>query len=926
MDLNNYILERYEKSVLEARLVEAYQEQVYMSLLENFLTSICEDYDIYIDEDATIEDIFEALKEHDFSSNPQYIALVEAQTPAQKKAAKKRAKEAAKKAKAKAGNKPSDKKAKVEPKKKEAPSEKPEREAPKKDEPKSDKKDAGKGDKIEKLKEEKSKIREQIQALDKQLENVDGKKEPEKHRELTQQRLELVAQRDKIAMTIAKESGDDDRVKSLSVIAKAEAEKAKLYAEITKIEDQQKNESVKEAEEDPKDVDGTDEELDAQKTELRIKFLEASLKIAQQNEKDANDKGTDPKTHTEEIKNIEARIKKLKEKGGTATPSTDVKTDDKEAIDKAEKAVTAAQTAYDTKKAEVDKIEDPAKKTEAETALKNGEEKTLNDAKAELAKLKGSDPGKAPSTDGKVEGDNKEAIDKAEKAVNDAKGKVTAAQTAYDTKKAEIEKETDEAKKKEALEALEKTEGQAITDAKAEETKATEALDKLKGEGKKAPTLTPDEVDDKGGKKDKGPTEEEIAAAEQKVADINRKLEKAKSELKGLDPTKDKELYTAKAKKITTLENDLEDAEDELKALKGKASKTGRRKVDKEKVDAAKKKAEKAEIARLEAQSELDDLPDDASEEDKKAAQDKLDAATKAKDKADEDVATAEQGEEDTSEKDAEEERKKNEMIEKLEEQYETAKESYSTQIDDINKAVENAREKTNSILSKGIGKINIFCWMYVRNQRLENESKFLEALIKMIPNPEKAKDVQDRLDKVLEDVKKAESDLEKNAERGKEKAEEEDPDALKKAQAKAQASADDKAKREKFKKYKEDKAERQNLMGAGDTGKKEVKDGETADDYKVRMAEDKVKAISVAIQQKEDEISKEEDPKKKAGMEKGLENIKSNYEEAKKALEDLKEKASESTDTDWWTFNAMIAIVEQQLKDLDDNIFPING
>jgi hypothetical protein len=194
-----------------------------------------------------------------------------------------------------------------------------------------------------------------------------------------------------------------------------------------------------------------------------------------------------------------------------------------------------------------------------------------------------------------------------------------------------------------------------------------------------------------------------------------------------------------------------------------------------------------------------------------------------------------------------------------------------------------------------------------------------------MIPNPEKAKDVQDRLDKVLDDVKKAESDLEKNTERGKEKAEEEDPDALKKAQERAAKASTDKSAKTK-EKYEKGKEERQNLMGAGDTGKKDVKDGESADDYKVRMAEDKVKAISIAIQQKEDEISKEEDPKKKAGMEKGLENIKSNYEEAKKALEDLKGKASESTDTDWWTFNAMIAIVEQQLKDLDDNIFPING
>ena len=34
--------------------------------------------------------------------------------------------------------------------------------------------------------------------------------------------------------------------------------------------------------------------------------------------------------------------------------------------------------------------------------------------------------------------------------------------------------------------------------------------------------------------------------------------------------------------------------------------------------------------------------------------------------------------------------------------------------------------------------------------------------------------------------------------------------------------------------------------------------------------------------------------------------------------------KTEESFDTDWWTFNAMLAIIENQLKDLDDNIFPI--
>ena len=57
MKLNNYLLEKYE---------EEKNDQIYLDLLESLLETICEDFDIFVDEDATLGDVFESLKEYDF--------------------------------------------------------------------------------------------------------------------------------------------------------------------------------------------------------------------------------------------------------------------------------------------------------------------------------------------------------------------------------------------------------------------------------------------------------------------------------------------------------------------------------------------------------------------------------------------------------------------------------------------------------------------------------------------------------------------------------------------------------------------------------------------------------------------------------------------------------------------------------------------
>lgn len=237
MELNNYLLEKYEEAKLD---------QVYLDLLEDMLQEICEDFDIFADDDATLGDVFESLKEYDFSNLPQYIALVEIQTAAQKRAARKRAKRVTKKIKPKEPNKSPEKKVKIEPKAKAKvePKAKPEPKAePKaKEEPKDVKNDKANGssdnEKVEKLSVIRNKIKDTIKSIKSKIEDVVD--DPEKRRELEVKRKKYQAEDSKLSAE-QKDIKNSDDAGDAKKIAKARQESFINFEKFVKIKKQISN-------------------------------------------------------------------------------------------------------------------------------------------------------------------------------------------------------------------------------------------------------------------------------------------------------------------------------------------------------------------------------------------------------------------------------------------------------------------------------------------------------------------------------------------------------------------------------------------------------------------------------------------------------------------------------------------------------------
>jgi peptidoglycan hydrolase CwlO-like protein len=61
-----------------------------------------------------------------------------------------------------------------------------------------------------------------------------------------------------------------------------------------------------------------------------------------------------------------------------------------------------------------------------------------------------------------------------------------------------------------------------------------------------------------------------------------------------------------------------------------------------------------------------------------------------------------------------------------------------------------------------------------------------------------------------------------------------------------------------------------------------------------------------------------------KESMQRAIDGIKKTVDKAQQAIDDA-DKMKESTDTELWTINAMLAIIENQLIDFDNNYFVIN-
>ena len=103
---------------------------------------------------------------------------------------------------------------------------------------------------------------------------------------------------------------------------------------------------------------------------------------------------------------------------------------------------------------------------------------------------------------------------------------------------------------------------------------------------------------------------------------------------------------------------------------------------------------------------------------------------------------------------------------------------------------------------------------------------------------------------------------------------------------------------------------------------KKAVKKDESAREYKIRIAEEKLKGMENALSKKKEEASKEEDPAKKEKLNKIASNISQNIETAKTAISDAKSKANESEESDLWAIDVILSLIESQIDNFGENDF----
>ena len=756
--------------LLEYQLMLQYKKAKDQVLMEKFINSVSEEFEITIDEDCEIGDLLESLSEFDFEGNYLYHVLLERMTPAQKKAAKKRA--AKQKAKSKKKDTPKKEEApkKEAPKKEEAPKadDKPKGdEAPKGEEkPKGDDKEGAKGkDKVEALRKEKEKIAEEIKTLGTQKESA--KDDEEESREIDSQMRTAGAKKTELQASIKKEEGDGEKAKSYMAIAKFKKEGAVAFS---KWKDVKKEiASLKEADDE---ATGKKEELEAKATELKIQYLTADLNAAKEKEKTAEGDGKAAATET--VKNIQAEIDGLKT-SGEETPTGDTE---------------------DTEDTEEDNIDAKIEAIEAEIEPL---QKTVNDEKLKLTKLKEQDP---PAKQSDIEAQTN--------AIKDAEGPL---------------------KKKQAE--LKKLQG-----GKAEKEKGTEAQKT----------------------KDKEAADEQAAKDEYtKIEGLNQKIEEKKAEIAAATDPKEK----------AKLKSELDMLSFDKKTSQKKIEKLTGRDIEKEETDDKAKTDKEAEEAKTKGEAD--------------------------KKKSDED------------------------KIKKLEAEVEDIKEKLSEKTKSEDEQAQALMAETD----KKAG-MNPMLKGLVTKLRLQNRIAFNNAKAAYVMDPEEKKEIDKANSKLETEVSTKDEELEKANKKSEEKAKNDATPEEKKELEKAEEVANKDVSVDKEAADKPSDAPATSGVSTTTEPAKAVKDGESPKQYTVRIAKEKMEKLKKLLADKEAAI-KDAPEDKKEGMQKAIDGIKSTVDKAQQAIDDAA-KMKESTDADLWTLDAMIVIIENQLRDYDNEYFPLNG
>jgi len=78
------------------------------------------------------------------------------------------------------------------------------------------------------------------------------------------------------------------------------------------------------------------------------------------------------------------------------------------------------------------------------------------------------------------------------------------------------------------------------------------------------------------------------------------------------------------------------------------------------------------------------------------------------------------------------------------------------------------------------------------------------------------------------------------------------------------------------------------------------------------------------ALSDKQSQLKDAPDDKKES-IQKAIDGIESNIKKAEEAIEKAENSSNESFDLDIWTANALLHLIENQIKELDNEFFILN-
>jgi hypothetical protein len=211
----------------------------------------------------------------------------------------------------------------------------------------------------------------------------------------------------------------------------------------------------------------------------------------------------------------------------------------------------------------------------------------------------------------------------------------------------------------------------------------------------------------------------------------------------------------------------------------------------------------------------------------------------------------------------------------------------------------------------------------FLSKQRIQNRITYNKTVSKLFPDKEVQKELDAENIKYKEEIAKKEQEL-KDAEDNFNK----DPKAKKglatlaKMKEKAKEEGKDLSKLDIVKdvdKKLDTSVKKGDLKipPVSDVTVAEPKKEESTEDYKVRIAKDKVDQMEFSLASIKNRLSQSKDDKEKEKLTQEIKNIEDNIKDAKQAIA----KTNESEDYDLWSTNVILSILESKIENLNNDI-----